>query len=243
MIKISNKQRQKSLTAKILRDINAHKKQKFVAMEKTIKRKPFSIEQKINNQISKVARWQEANPGLSWVNPNIETKEPKIYIPKEMLKSSVYRSLSRVAMLLLQDFLAKRIMKQAGKKKWFVENNGNIIFPVREAVLKGFSQSQFRDGIDELQKRGFLDITHLGKGGRKPLKGNADCSKYWLDDRWKKYGADDFKPARKPRRKDKRQGRGWALLMNDPKRKKEILKRRKNCRLRPPLTCVKINTS
>ena len=55
----------------------------------------------------------------------------------------------------------------------------------------------------------------------------ADVSKYWIDDRWKKYGTDDFKPPRKPRKKDARQGRGWALTMNDPKRKKEILRKRK----------------
>ena len=230
-MKNTSRQKCDALTAHVLRVVGTHKKQKEeekqVEAEKQNKRKPFSVEQKIKSRIEKVARWQEANPGLLWENPNIETKEPKIYIPKEMLESGAYRGLSRVAMLLLQDFLAKRIMKQASKKKWFVENNGNIIFPVREAVLKGFSQSQFRDGIDELQKKGFLDITHLGKGGRKPLKGMADCSKYWVDDRWKKYGTNDFKPARKPRRKDKRQGRGWALLMNDPKRKKEILQRRK----------------
>ena len=186
-----------------------------------------SIEENIKKKIAKVKRWKEANPGASWENPDIETAEPKIYISKEMLESGVYRGLSRVAMLLLQDFLAKRIMKQASKKKWFVENNGNIIFPVREAVEKGFSNKQFRDGIDELQTKGFLDIAHQGKGGRKPLKGMADCSKYWIDNRWKEYGTDDFKPARKPRKKDKRQGRGWALLMGDPKRKKEILQKRK----------------
>ena len=140
-----------------------------------------TIAERIDKKISKVKRWKEANPGASWENPDIETAEPKIYIPKEMLESEAYRGLSRVAMLLLQDFLAKRIMKQAGKKKWFVENNGNIIFPVREAVEKGFSNKQFRDGIDELQSKGFIDITHQGKGGRKPLKGMADCSKYWIE--------------------------------------------------------------
>ena len=186
-----------------------------------------SIEENINKKIAKVKRWKEANPGASWVNPDIESAEPKFYIPKEMLNSDVYRGLSRVAMLLLQDFLAKRIMKQASKKRWYCENNGNIIFPFQEAVEKGYSKNQYRNGFDELQGKGFLDLMHRGTGGRKPLKGNADCSKYWIDDRWKQHGTPEFKPARNPRRKDTRQGRGWALLMNNPKMKKEILEKRK----------------
>lgn len=186
-----------------------------------------SVEQKIKRDIAKAKRWEEANPGDSWVNPYIESAEPKIYIPKEMLESGVYRGLSRVAMLLLQDFLAKRIMKQVSKKRWHCENNGNIIFPFREAVEKGYSRNQYRNGVDELQRTGFLDITHQGRGGRKPLKGTSDCSKYLLDNRWKQYGTPEFKPARKPRRKDTSQGRGWALVMNDPKMKKEILEKRK----------------
>ncbi|HUT44544.1 MAG TPA: hypothetical protein VMW95_09420 [Desulfobacterales bacterium] len=186
-----------------------------------------SVEQKIKKDIAKAKRWKEANPGASWVNPDIESAEPKFYIPKEMLESGVYRGLSRVAMLLLQDFLAKRIMKQASKKRGYCENNGNIIFPFQEAVEKGYSRNQFRNGIDELQRTGFIDITHQGRGGRKPLKGTSDCSRYLLDDRWRAYGTDAFKPARNPRRKDTRQGRGWALVMNDPKMKKKILAKRK----------------
>jgi hypothetical protein len=186
-----------------------------------------TIAERIDKKFTKIKNWEKANPGLSWSSSENEVAEPKIYIPKEMLRSPAYRGLSRVGLLLLQDFFAKRIMKQASKKKWFIENNGNIIFPFQEAVEKGYSRNQFRNGIDELQRTGFLDITHLGKGGRKPLKGHADCSTYLLDDRWKQYGTPEFKPARKPRRKDSRQGRGWALVMNDPKMKKKILAKRK----------------
>lgn len=186
-----------------------------------------TIAERIDKDIAKAKRWQEANPGLSWPSREIETKEPKIYIPKEMLNSTAYRGLSKVAMLLLQDFLAKRILKQGSKKRWYCENNGNIIFPYQEAVEKGYSRNQFRDGFDELQARGFLDLMHRGTGGRKPIKGNADCSKYWIDDRWMHYGTPEFKPARKLRQKDTRQGRGWALVMNDPKMKKKILAKRK----------------
>ena len=186
-----------------------------------------TIAERIEKKSKKMLAWEEANPGLSWESAELETAAPKIYITKEMLNSKAYRSLSRVAMLLLQDFLAKRILKRGSKKRWFVENNGEIIFPFSEAVEKGYSRAQFRNGFDELQSKGFLDITHRGKGGRKPLKGHADCSTYLIDNRWKQHGTPEFKPARKPRRKDTSQGRGWALVMNNPKMKKAILAKRK----------------
>lgn len=185
------------------------------------------IAERIEKKTETILKWQAANPGVAWETPDLETESPKIFITKEMLESEAFRSLSRVAMLLVLDFLSKRILKQASKKKWFIENNGQIIFPFREAVEKGYSKDQFRNGIDELQSKGFLDITHQGKGGRKPLKGHADCSKYLLDVRWKKYGTPEFKPARKPRRKDTRQGRGWALVWRNKEQKKRGTTKRK----------------
>ena len=186
-----------------------------------------TVEEQIKQKIANVKKWEEANPGLSWYNPEYAKNESKIYITKELLNHIAYRSLSRVAMLLYQDFLSKRIMKRVSKKRWVCENNGKIVFPFSDGLEKGYSSKQFRNAIDELQGRGLIDIKHLGKGGRKPLKGTADVSLYWIDDRWKEYGTDDFRPPRKPRKKEIRQDRGWALLMNDPKRKKEIIRKRK----------------
>jgi hypothetical protein len=188
----------------------------------------ITVEQNIKQKIAGRKKWIEANPGLSWDNPEISETDAKIYITKDLLESVAYRSLSRVAMLLYQDFLSKRIFRRLGKpKRWVFENNGNIVFPFGEALEKGYSRNQFRNGIDELQAKGLLDIPHQGKGGRKPLKGMSDVSLYFIDDRWKEYGTEDFKPPRNPRKKDTRQGRGWALVMNDPKRKKEIMRKRK----------------
>jgi len=187
----------------------------------------LTVEEKVKQGIANAKKWREANPGIDWFNQEYKTDEGKIYITNDLLNSVAYRSLSRNAMLLYQDFLSKRIMKQVSKKRWECENNGKIVFPFSEALEKGYSSNQFRNGIDELQAKGLLDITHQGKGGRKPLKGMADVSLYWIDDRWRKYGADEFRPARNPRIKDTRQDRGWALLMNDPKRKKEIIRKRK----------------
>ena len=54
-----------------------------------------------------------------------------------------------------------------------------------------------------------------------------------LHDRWEEFGTDDFKPARKPRRKDIRKGRGFALIYADRnKRKAMIEKRNKTIRKR-----------
>jgi hypothetical protein len=173
-----------------------------------------SIDEKIRNKAEKAKKWEAANPGLSWCNPEYPENEGKIYIARELLKSPAYRSLSRVAMLLYQDFLAKRIMKairRNKKKVWMCENNGQIIFTYTEAEEKGYSRDQFRNGIDELQTNGLLDITHQGKGGRPPHKGTGDVTTYWIDDRWKDWEMGRCtNPPRNPRRKDTRQGRGWA---------------------------------
>ncbi|MBA7532126.1 hypothetical protein ES705_24352 [subsurface metagenome] len=62
-----------------------------------------------------------------------------------------------------------------------------------------------------------IDITHHGRGGRKPQKGTGDVSRYWIDDRWQNWGTDDFKPPRNPRKKDSRKDRGWALYHQNNK--------------------------
>jgi len=185
-----------------------------------------TVAEKIKQELPNAKKWRQSNPGIDWFNQEYKTDEGKIYITNELLNSVAYRSLSRVAMLLYQDFLSKRIMKKVSKKRWVCENNGKIVFTVTEALKKGYSRDQFRNGIDELQSKGLLDITHQGKGGRKPLKGMSDVSLYFIDDRWKKYGTEDFRPPRNPRVKDGRQGRGWALINKDPKRKKEIIRKR-----------------
>jgi hypothetical protein len=172
-------------------------------------------------KIEKAAKWEKENPSLSWCSPEYPQDEGKIYITNELLKSEAYRSLSRCSMLIYQDFLAKRAMvpiKQNRKKVWVINNNGEIIYPYSEAKENGFSNDQFRNAIDELQYKGFIDIKHQGKGGRKPANGAGDVSKYWIDDRWQDYGTDDFRRPRKPRKKDKRKGRGWAIYHSKKKK-------------------------
>ena len=114
-----------------------------------------------------------------------------------MQTSPAFRSLSRVSLLVLTDFFSKREMARAGrecqngkrtsKTNWIITNNGEIQFPYSEAEEKGISRAQFRTAIDELQLKGFIDITHIGKGGRKPAEGNGDSTLYRLDERWRSY--------------------------------------------------------
>lgn len=195
-----------------------------------------TVKDVVREKIDKAAKWRKENP---WHSPEYFKDESKIYITKDMLESDAYRSLSKIAMLIYQDFLAKREMistKRNRKTVWQINNNGEIVYPYAEAEENGFSRKQFRDAIDELQKKGFIDITHIGKGGRKPAKGTGDVTKYWIDNRWIHYETDDFKPARNPRPKDNRTDRGWALY----NRKKKIISVEKDTRKR--LTGVKKGT-
>ena len=112
-------------------------------------------------------------------------------------------------MLVYLDFLRKRQMEPVKRAKrsdeWTIKNNGEIVYPYNEAEHKGVGRREFRSAIDELIEKGFLDIAHQGSGGR-----SGDMTKYFLDNRWKEYGTTAFRPAKSPRQKDSRKGRGWA---------------------------------
>ena len=132
-----------------------------------------------------------------------------IWFDKNLLRSSAFRSLSKWSLLAYLDFLRKRQMEQVKRSKrsddWVIRNNGEIVYPYSEAEKKGIGRREFRNAIDELIEIGFLDITHQGTGGR-----SGDMTKYFIDDRWKDYGTPSFRPAKNPRKKDSRKGRGWS---------------------------------
>ena len=154
-----------------------------------------------------------------------------IWFDKDLLRSEAFRSLSKWSILAYLDFLRRRRMHNLKRKKgrsdeWIIENNGAIVYPYHEAEMKGINRRNFRNAIDELIEKGFLDINHSGSGGRK-----GDVSTYWIDDRWQDYETDKFRPPKNPRVKDARQGRGWGVIMGDKKKKKKLLaKRNKNLR-------------
>ena len=94
--------------------------------------------------------------------------------------------------------------KKGRSNDWIIENNGEIVFTYAEAEKQGIGRREFRNAIDQLVDKGFLDITHQGSGGHK-----GDTSKYALSERWKDYGTKEFQPTRTPRKKDKNKWRGW----------------------------------
>lgn len=133
-----------------------------------------------------------------------------IWFDANLLRSPVYRSLSKWAMLAYMDFLRKRKMEEVKSKNrssvWIIKNNGEIVYPYSDAGKKGIGSREFCNAIDELIAKGFLDITHQGSGGR-----SGDMTKYFIDDRWKDHGTPSFRPAKNPRVKDSRKGRGWSV--------------------------------
>ena len=150
-----------------------------------------------------------------------------IWFDKDLLRSEAFRSLSKWSLLAYLDFLRRRKMHKLQRKKgrsdeWIIENNGAIVYPYLEAERKGINRRNFRNAIDELIEKGFLDINHSGSGGRK-----GDVSTYWIDDRWQDYETDKFRPPKNPRVKDARKGRGWGVIMGNEKMKKKLLAKRK----------------
>jgi len=156
------------------------------------------------------------------------------------LKSEAFRGLGKWSMLVLLDFMGKRKMKEfkipGGRgSEWRITNNGELVYTYAEAERKGISKAQFRDAIDQLMERGFLDITHRGSGGRK-----GDKNLYSLESRWKDFGTPNFQPV-KPRVRDTRGGRGWSAFHKKKKRssvsktipKNENLGKEKHTRNKP----------
>jgi len=194
-----------------------------------------TVPEYIDNRIEKRRRFHEANPELPWVTEEHSEDEPKIYLPRSLCDNEAFKSLSKWSHVILIKFYSKRIMKpikrgRNRKRYWVCENNGQIMFPYSEAEKMGIGKREFRNAIDELQDKGFLDIKHRGNGGRKPERSNArDATLYWIDERWKDFGSDKFIPPRNPRRKDCRTGRGWASVWDSmtPDEKDAFIRKRK----------------
>lgn len=134
-----------------------------------------------------------------------------ICFDKNLLRSGAFRSLSRWSLLVYLDFLRKRQMEKLKSRKrsaeWIIKNNGDIVYPYLEAEKKGIGRREFRNAIDELIDKGFIDITHQGSGGRA-----SDMTTYLIDVRWRDYGTAAFRTASSPRKKDLRKGVGWSAF-------------------------------
>ena len=123
-----------------------------------------------------------------------------VFFERKLLRSIAYRSLrTPTAYFVLGIFMTKRKMIQIGrrgKECWVIENNGEIVFSYKEAKQRyNISYSAFRNAIDELREKGFLDIAESGAGVHKAR------NLYSLSDRWKLYGTPQYeKPKPRPQR-------------------------------------------
>ena len=113
-----------------------------------------------------------------------------------MILSSAFHKLNGRAMEVLLLFLYRRQWSRPSQKgKWYTTNNGEIVFPYKEAKKRfKIPKSSFARAIDSLIEYGFIDIAHLGGG----LIG--DCTKYSISNRWRNYDTDRF--VQKKRSKD-----------------------------------------
>ena len=118
-----------------------------------------------------------------------------IWIEREMILSPAFRKLNGRAMEVLLLFFYRRQWSLPSRKgKWYTTNNGEIVFPYKEAKKRfKIPKSSFARAIDKLMEHGFIDIAHLGGG----LIGN--CTRYSISGRWRKYGTDSFVQKKRPK--------------------------------------------
>ena len=112
-----------------------------------------------------------------------------------MILSSAFHKLNGRAMKVLLLFLYRRQWSLPSRKgKWYTTNNGEIVFPYKEAKKRfKIPKSSFARAIDSLIEYGFIDIAHLGGG----LIG--DCTKYSISNRWRNYDTDRFVQKKRPK--------------------------------------------
>ena len=141
----------------------------------------------------------------------------KFYFDRDIVKSEAFRSMGAASIIVYLDFRMRcKVRKNKGhsgkRNIWDITNNGELEYTYSEAEKKGITRTRFMRAIDELVKKGFIDIKHSGSGGKK-----GDKSLYAISDRWRLWGAAEF--VTKTRPKDKRGGRGFAAyweLKNKP---------------------------
>lgn len=132
-----------------------------------------------------------------------------LWIDPQLQKSLAFRTLSKTAILVLLDFFSKRQMKNFNHPKkgvvWTITNNGEIQYSYNEAMSRGISKQSFRDALDQLIERGFIEVAHSGAGGKK-----GDVSLYSITDNWQTWRKGSEPISTRP--KDTRKGVGFALV-------------------------------
>ncbi len=146
-----------------------------------------------------------------------------VYLEAELLDSDALKELGKWEWKVYLRFLQKRIISKAQRTKnrsaeRTIVNNGEIIFTYGEAEKMGILRREFRNSLDELIKYGFIDINKQGSGGWK-----RDATTYYISGRWKRWGKPDFQQTTKPRKRNTKQGQGWAVV-NSMKKQKSVTK-------------------
>jgi len=74
-----------------------------------------------------------------------------------------------------------------GRKRWVVDNNGEIEFTYKEAEVKyGLTNRAFSKALRAVHSRGFIDVSKAG-GAYRGIK-----TLYEISERWRDYGTDRF---------------------------------------------------
>jgi hypothetical protein len=131
-------------------------------------------------------------------------KGQSIWVERALIESAAFCALKTAyAHKILDDFFTKRQFESIGRKgekNWIIKNNGLIEFTYKEALAKyGFSEGTFRNAIDELRHKGFIDIASGGQGIYKAT------NLYSISNRWRNYGTPDYEQP-KPRPKSVNRG-------------------------------------
>jgi hypothetical protein len=123
-----------------------------------------------------------------------------IWFEKTLIESAAFAALSTATShRVLAIFFIKRQFEQVGykgKKDWILKNNGEIVFTYKDALQKyGISYSTFRNAIDELIDKGFIDIAASGQGTYRVV------NLYSISNRWRNYGTANYElPKLRPRK-------------------------------------------
>jgi hypothetical protein len=124
---------------------------------------------------------------------------PIIVVERKLIKSTAFLQLRGVATQVYLIFRTKLQVSnrkdRRGKRSLPVfENNGEIVFTYQEANNKyGISKTRFRNALDQLIEKGFIDVAQTGMGVHKVT------TFYAISDRWRHYGMDSFQQAKRPK--------------------------------------------
>ncbi len=97
-------------------------------------------------------------------------KNGSMFIDRELIRSPAYLSLTGIApqvyLLFRSRAQVNRLKTKRGEReRWEIINNGEIVFTYLDALKKhGITGPRFTRAIDQLVRKGFLDIVHQGGG-------------------------------------------------------------------------------